>query len=103
MTHVKDTIGIFSDGKDYNILVTREDNTLWKYSIIANTFTRIDTEMKAASPKKYRAADIVSMMRFLCGMDDDTDNSWMDISGNGEVNIMDLVLLKKAILKGSND
>ncbi len=103
MTHVKDTIGIFSDGTDYIILVTREDNTLWKYSIQANTFTRIDTEMKAATPKKYRAADIVSMMRFLCGIVDDTDNSWMDISGNGEVNVMDLVLLKKAILNGNSD
>ena len=103
MTHVKDTIGIFSDGNDYNILVTREDNTLWKYSIKANTFTRIDTEMKTTAPNKYRAADIVSMMRFLCGIADDADNSWMDISGNGEVNIIDFVLLKKAILKGSSD
>lgn len=97
MTHVKDTIGAFFDGKDLCILITREDNTLWKYCIEGNTFTRIDPNLKAVSPKKYTAIDIVSMMRFLCGIDEVSD--WMDINCDGVVNVLDFIRMKKEMLK----
>ncbi|MBP0961331.1 MAG: hypothetical protein J5864_04235, partial [Oscillospiraceae bacterium] len=87
----------FFDGKDLCVLVAREDNTLWKYCIEGNTFTRIDPNLKAVSPKKYTAKDIVSMMRFLCGIDEVSD--WMDTNSDGVVNVLDFIRMKKDILQ----
>ena len=100
-THVKESTGTFFDGSDYTILITREDNTLWKYSIESGTFTRIDNDLPAAkqSGPKYGAADLVTMMRYLCGIDDGIDTSWMDINGDGVVNVLDFIRMKKEILR----
>ena len=97
LTHVKDTLGAFFDGKDFCVLVTREDNTLWKYCIEGNTFTRIDPGLKAVAPKKYGAKDIVSMMRYLCGIDESSD--WMDFNGDSVINVLDFIRMKKEMLK----
>ena len=99
-THVKQTYGTFFDGADYNIIIVREDNTIWKYAIEANTFTRLDTEFKAPEPlgPRYSAADLVTMMRYLCGLDDGTDSDWLDLNGDGKVNILDFIHMKKEIL-----
>ncbi len=111
-THVKETEGTFFDGSDYTILITREDNSLWKYSIEAGTFTRIDKELKASSGpsvppstppyvpvKKYGAKDMVSMMQYIFGAENAVQEKWMDFDSNGKVNIIDLLLLKKEILR----
>ncbi|MBR6835310.1 MAG: hypothetical protein IKM72_04805, partial [Oscillospiraceae bacterium] len=110
-THVKETEGTFFDGSDYTILITREDNSLWKYSIEAGTFTRIDKELKASSGpsvppstppyvpvKKYGAKDMVSMMQYIFGAENAVQEKWMDFDGNGKVNVIDFVMLKKEIL-----
>ena len=107
-THVKESTGTFFDGSDYTILITREDNTLWKYSIEAGTFTRIDKELRKADdvptppyvvPKeKFGAKDLVSMMQYIFGAENAVKEDWMDLNGNGEVNVIDFMLLKKEIL-----
>ncbi len=99
-TYVKECNGTFFDGSDYNILITREDNTLWKYSIEAGTFTRIDKDLTAPEPlgPRYSAADLVTMMRYLCGLDDGTGSDWLDLNGDGKVNILDFIHMKKEIL-----
>ena len=99
MTHVKDSIGAFFDGKDYCIIVLREDNTLWKYCVEANTFTRIDPNLKAPAPNKFSARDIVSLKRLLLGIDDNIDTSWMDINSDGVINGLDFIRIKKDILQ----
>ncbi len=96
MTHVEDTTGAFFDGRDLCVLVAREDNTLWKYCIEGNTFTRIDPDLKAIAPKKYGAKDIVSMMRYLCGIDESSD--WMDFNDDGVINVLDFIRMKKEML-----
>ena len=107
-THVKESTGTFFDGSDYTILITREDNTLWKYSIEAGTFTRLDDQIKKGNPeenppkeepeKKYNTKDIVSVMQYIFGAENAVKEDWMDFDGNGKVNIIDLLLLKKEIL-----
>ncbi|MBP1592131.1 MAG: hypothetical protein ILP22_08830, partial [Oscillospiraceae bacterium] len=108
-THVKESTGTFFDGSDYTILITREDNTLWKYSIEAGTFTRLDDQIKKGDlqenppkeepEKKYNTKDIVSMMQYIFGAENAVKEDWMDFDGNGKVNIIDLLLLKKEILR----
>ena len=97
LTHVKENYGIYRHDEDKCVLIQREDDRLWKYVIETGELARVDADIN----RSYNATDIVSMKRFIYGIGEVA--GWMDINGNGEVNIMDLVLLKKAILNGNSD
>ncbi|MBP1591910.1 MAG: hypothetical protein ILP22_07715, partial [Oscillospiraceae bacterium] len=54
---------------------------------------------KEEPEKKYSTKDIVSMMQYIFDAENAVKEDWMDFDGNGKVNIIDLLLLKKEILR----
>ena len=43
------------------------------------------------------------MMQYIFDVENAVKEDWMEMNGDGTVNVIDFMLLKKAILKGSND
>lgn len=61
--------------------------------------TKSETETPVSEKEKYQTADIVSVMQYIFGMENASKESWMDLDGNGTINVIDLVIIKKEILK----
>ncbi len=61
--------------------------------------TKAETETTVSEKEKYQTADIVSVMQYIFGMENASKESWMDLDGNGTINVIDLVIIKKEILK----
>ncbi len=57
------------------------------------------TEALAAT--NYKADDLVNLKKYLLGFDVSADG--LDVDGNGEINILDLVKMKKAIVSQSSN
>ncbi len=100
LTNVEMTDSIFFDGKDYKILIIRKDDTLWTYNVKTGDFKMLQPENETEpAGTKYGAKDMVSMMQYIFGAENAVKEDWMDFDGNGKVNIIDLLLLKKEILR----
>ncbi|MBQ5988915.1 MAG: dockerin type I repeat-containing protein [Oscillospiraceae bacterium] len=61
--------------------------------------TKAETKTPVSEKEKYQTADIVSVMQYIFGMENVSKESWMDLDGNGTINVIDLVIIKKEILK----
>lgn len=87
-----------TDGRDYIILFTRTDGSLWEYHIAEGTFTRKDFGSTAEIPEaEYSSADFLNLIRYMNGTDE-SDSKAYDINGDGIINILDVIKLKEILL-----
>ncbi len=109
VSDVKDSYGAFYDeeANEYSILILRNDNSLWKYCIAADTLTQVtkdmldDKEPHVTYPEdNFDITDIMSLSQYMLTGKELTDSQIKkyDMNADGIINIIDVTLLKEKLL-----